>query len=88
MQVGRRTFSGKGAREDAGNALNMVVMSWREDKALKTRGHFRGFGVLSRGGALRDSEPDIFIRGAATYRANFNPENRLNRQMPSYCIGV
>ena len=48
MKVGNREFSGKGAREEAGNALNAVVMSWRDDKTAQVR------GPLQR---LRDPEP-------------------------------
>jgi hypothetical protein len=75
MTIGNRAFSGKGAREDAGNALNTVVMSWRDDKTLKVRGHYKGFEILSRGSAYKDGEPDLFIRGTETYKANLNPEN-------------
>ena len=77
MKVGNREFSGKGAREEAGNALNTVVMSWRDDKTLQVRGHFKGFEILSRGSAYKDGEPDLFIRGKETYKANLNPENPL-----------
>jgi hypothetical protein len=77
MKIGNREFSGKGAREDAGNALNTVVMSWRNDKTLKVRGYFKGFEILSRGGPFKDSEPDLFMRGKETYKANLNPENPL-----------
>jgi hypothetical protein len=75
MKIGNREFSGKGAREDAGNALGIVVMSWKDDQTLKVRGHFKGFEILSRGGPFNDSEPELFIRGKETYRANLNPEN-------------
>jgi len=71
-KIGNREFSGKGAREDAGNALNTVVMSWRDDKTLKVRGNYRGFEILSRGGPFKDSEPDLFVRGKATYKANLS----------------
>jgi hypothetical protein len=74
MKVGNREFSGKGAREDAGQALHEVVMSWRDDKTLQRRGSFRGFDILSRGSALQDGEPELFVRGKATYKANLNPE--------------
>ena len=77
IKVGNREFSGKGAREDAGNALNTVVMSWRDDKTLKVRGHYKGFEILSRGSAYKDGEPDLFVRGKETYKANLNPENPL-----------
>jgi N12 class adenine-specific DNA methylase len=77
MKVGNQEFSAKGAREDAGNALNTVVMSWKDDKTLKVRGHYKGFEILSRGSAYKDGEPDLFVRGKETYRANLNPESPL-----------
>ena len=77
MKVGNREFSGKGAREEAGNALNTVVMSWRDDKTLRVRGHYRGFEILSRGSDFKDGRPDIYVRGKATYEANLNPESPL-----------
>ena len=75
MKVGTREFSGKGARDAAGNALNTVVMSWRDDKTLKVRGRYKGFEILSRGGPFKDSMPDLFIRGKETYQANLNPDS-------------
>jgi len=77
MKVGNREFSGKGAREEAGNALNTAVMSWRDDKTLKIRGHYKGFEILSRGSQFTDDLPELFIRGKATYKANLNSENPL-----------
>jgi N12 class adenine-specific DNA methylase len=77
MKVGNREFSGKGAREDAGNALNAVIMSWRDDMTPQVRAHFRGLEILSRGSTQKDGEPGIFIRGKETYTANLNPENPL-----------
>jgi N12 class adenine-specific DNA methylase len=77
MQVGNRVFTGKGAREEAGDALNAVVLSWRDDKTVQARGHFKGFEILSRGSAYKDGEPDLFLRGQETYKANLNPDNPL-----------
>ena len=77
MKVGNREFSGKGAREEAGNALNAVVLSWRDDKSAQIRGHFKGFEIISRGSPLKDGEPDLFIRGKEAYKANLNPESPL-----------
>jgi hypothetical protein len=77
MNIGNRVFAGKGAREESGNALNAVVLSWRDDKTPQVRGTFKGFEILSRGSAHKDGEPDIFIRGKETYKANLNPENPL-----------
>jgi hypothetical protein len=78
MTVGNRTFSGKGAREEAAKALNDVVLSWRNDETQQVRGRFRGFEIVSRGHAFgSDYEPEILLRGALTYRAQLNPENPL-----------
>jgi N12 class adenine-specific DNA methylase len=78
MTVGKRTFSGKGAREEAAKALNEVVLSWRNDESVQVRGRFRGFEILSKGHSLKsEADPEILIRGAQTYRAQFNPENPL-----------
>ena len=77
MQVGNRVFSGKGAREDAGNALNAVVLSWRDDRTPQVRGRFKGFDILSQGSKFKDGEPELFVRGRETYQANPNFENPL-----------
>jgi N12 class adenine-specific DNA methylase/type I restriction-modification system DNA methylase subunit len=78
MIVGNRTFSGKGARDEAAKALNDVVLSWRNDETQQVRGKFRGFDIVSRGHAFgSDYEPEILVRGALTYRAQLNPENPL-----------
>lgn len=77
MKVGNHVYTGKGAREDAGNALNAVIMSWRDDRTPQVRGHFKGFEILSRGSAYKDGEPDLFIRGKETYKANLNLDNPL-----------
>jgi hypothetical protein len=52
-------------------------MSWRDDKTPQVRAHFKGFEILSRGSATKDGEPDLFVRGKETYKANLNPENPL-----------
>ena len=83
MRVGNKVFSGKGAREEAAKALTHAVLSWRDDMTLQPRGTFRGFDILGRGkGTLRfgdsaedEHTPELFVRGAATYSANLNPEN-------------
>jgi hypothetical protein len=77
MTIGNRVYTGKGAREDAGNALAAVVLSWRDDLTIKVRGSFRGFEILSRGSDLKDREPDLFVRGREPYKANLNLENPL-----------
>jgi hypothetical protein len=82
LRVGNRTFSGKGAREEGAAALTQVILSWRDDLSLQVRGAFRGFEILSRGkGAtlLINSEderlPELFLRGASTYKTQLNAEN-------------
>jgi hypothetical protein len=77
MKVGNRDFSGKGAREEAGNALNVVIMSWRDDKTPQVRAHFKNFEILGRGSAYKDGEPDLLVRGKEIYKANLNPDNPL-----------
>jgi N12 class adenine-specific DNA methylase len=84
MTVGNRVYEGKGAREQAAAALTEVALSWREDQSLQVRGAFRGFEILSRGrgGSLivsSDDErlPELFVRGAAMYKAQMNAENPL-----------
>lgn len=62
MKVGNREFS---KREDAGNALNAVIMSWRDDKTMKVRGHYKGFEILSRAASGKGAIP-IFSSGART----------------------
>jgi hypothetical protein len=83
MTVGKRFFSGKGAREEAAKALNAVVLSWRDDPALEVRAQFRGFEILSRGKPAtcllseQQSVPDLFVRGVATWTAHFNADNPI-----------
>jgi hypothetical protein len=78
MTVGNRTFAGKGAREEAAKALNEVILSWANDQTTQVRGKFKGFEILSRGHAFGgDNDPEVYVRGALTYRAQLNPENPL-----------
>jgi hypothetical protein len=76
MTVGNRTFSGKGAREEAAKALNAVILSWANDQTTQLRGKFRGLEILSREHPLgHDNDPEVYVKGALTYRAQLNPEN-------------
>ena len=84
MKVGNRLFSGKGAREEAANALAGAVLSWREDNTLESRASFRGFDILSRGrgaalglGEQDERLPEIFVRGQAMYSASLSGSNPL-----------
>jgi hypothetical protein len=56
--------------------LNAVIMSWR-DRTPQVRAQFKGFEILSRGSVYKDGEPDLFVRGNETYKANLNPDNPL-----------
>src|SRR5260370_12309132 len=82
MTVGKRIYSGKGAREDGASALTTAIVSWRDDLSLQVRGTFRGFDILSRGrgatlliGSDEERLPELFIRGAGIYKAQLNAEN-------------
>jgi len=79
MKVGNRLFAGKGAREEAADALSGAVLSWRDDQTLQSRASFRGFEILSKGrgaglGLAGQEErlPEIFVRGQAMYTASFS----------------
>jgi hypothetical protein len=76
MTVAKRSFSGKRGREEAAKALNEAIMSWRHDETAQVRANFKGFEIVSRGHPLgRDNDPELYVRGALTYRAQLNPEN-------------
>jgi hypothetical protein len=82
MTVGNREYSGKGAREEPAKALTHAALSWRNDKTLGSRAHYRGFEILSRGTDMKtfDGEPelpDLFVRGKDTYRAHLNAEHTI-----------
>jgi N12 class adenine-specific DNA methylase/adenine-specific DNA methylase len=74
MAVGNQTFSGKGAREEAGRALARALLSRRDDYAPRVRATIKGFDILSRDKPAAPV-PDLFIRGAGTYAAHINPDN-------------
>jgi hypothetical protein len=74
MTVGGRTFSGKGAREEAAQALTRAALARPNDFALRSLGTFHGLEILSRA-KMTASVPDLFIRGAGTYLANLNADN-------------
>jgi N12 class adenine-specific DNA methylase len=82
MTVGKRVYSGKGAREEGATALTLAILSWRDDLTLQVRGAFRGFEILSRGrgatlliGSDEERLPELFIRGSGIYKAQLNAEN-------------
>ena len=52
-------------------------MSWRGDKTRTVRAQYRGFEILSQASGFKDGDPDLFVRGKATYKATLNPDNPL-----------
>ena len=77
MTIGNRTFTGKDARTNAGDALNAVALSWARDQTLQVRGEFKGFRILTMGSEIKDRAPDLYVQGRETYKANLNLENPL-----------
>lgn len=76
MIVGGRRVAGKGAREEAGEALVEAIMAAKGDFTLRVRGQVAGFEILSSGNP-NGSEymPQLYIRGKHSYRVNFNPDS-------------
>src|ERR1035441_2851720 len=71
MTLGNRTFARKGPREAAAKALNDAILSWRNDETAQVRGKFKGLEILSRGHPFGgDNDPELYVRGALTYRAH------------------
>jgi hypothetical protein len=81
MTVGNRTFTGKGAREEAAKALTQAILSWKDDPTMQARATYRGFTILSRGkraALLSEPEvPELFVQGAGLYSANLNAVNPI-----------
>jgi N12 class adenine-specific DNA methylase len=75
MVVGNRVLIGKGAREEASNLLNGVILSWRDDLTAQVRAYFKGFEIVTRGSASKNDAPELFVRGTEVYKANFNSDN-------------
>jgi hypothetical protein len=67
-------FLAQGAREEAGNLLDAVILSWRDDLNAQVWAHFKGFEIVSRGSAFKDDVPELFVRGREIYKA-INPAN-------------
>lgn len=77
MTIGNRTFSGKDARTNAGDALNQVAFSWRNDQSFQKRGEFMGFDIYTRGTTVMDGMPEMIVRSREAYKANLNFESPL-----------
>lgn len=74
VTVGKRTFSGKGAREEAAKALTHAALARPTDLAIRSLAGFRGFEILSKA-KMTAAVPDLYFRGSSTYSANLNPDN-------------
>jgi hypothetical protein len=79
MTMGNRTFTGKGAREEAAKALTYLILTWKDDESRQVRAHFRGFDIVSQGKRPSflesDPVPSLYLRGSGTYSASLNPAN-------------
>ena len=80
MVVAGKTFEGKDAREKAAKALDDTLMTWRNTPSLKGCGNIGGFDVLCQG-KLLDTGISVYLRGAATYTVNYNPESPIGTLM-------
>jgi hypothetical protein len=49
MTVGKRVYSGTGAREEAAKALTLAALEWRDAQEWGARDTYRGFTTYSRG---------------------------------------
>jgi N12 class adenine-specific DNA methylase len=79
MVVAGKTFEGKDAREKAAKALDDTLMAWRNTPSLKGCGKIGGFDVLCQG--KLDGGISVYLRGAATYTINYNPDNPIGTLM-------
>jgi N12 class adenine-specific DNA methylase len=79
MTVDGRTITGKGAREEAGEAISRAIMAsvWedRSESSLKPVGQFKGFTIMSSFAGREGETPKLFLRGRETYEVRFNPES-------------
>src|SRR5205085_11458231 len=77
MMVDGRQFSGKHAREEAGEALVKLIMAslWGDNSELKHLGYFKGFELVSSFSGREGDRPRLYVRGAHMYEANLNSEN-------------
>jgi hypothetical protein len=62
-----------------GNVIVDVDSGTRPFAQVETLGRQRTQSGLSQGSAYKDGEPDLFVRGRATYKANLNPTIRRAR---------
>jgi N12 class adenine-specific DNA methylase len=79
MTVEGREYSGKGAREQAGEALkkSMMDLLWGERGGATQIGSYKGFAMLASISGREGEGPKLYLRGTHTYEANVNPESAL-----------
>lgn len=79
MAVDDRVYSGKNAREEAGEAIMKTKLSllWEDGQELKPKriGHFKGFTLMSSFSGREGETPKLYLRGKHTYGVNLNTEN-------------
>src|SRR5205807_8312608 len=76
MMVDGRQFSGKNAREEAGEALMKLIMAslWGDNSELKHLGYFKGFELVRSFSGHEGDRPRLYVRGTHTYEASLNSE--------------
>ncbi|MGB9151687.1 MAG: hypothetical protein WCD70_01200, partial [Alphaproteobacteria bacterium] len=79
MTIGDRTYKGKKGREEAGIALNDIILKWRGDPNPRVRGQINGFDIVSRDEA--NGCVSTFLRGQATYAVHLNADNPIGSLM-------
>ncbi len=79
MTVEGRAYSGKGAREQAGEALkkSMMALLWGDRGVATQVGLYKGFALLASISGREGEPPKLYLRGTHTYEANVNPESAL-----------
>jgi len=81
ITINNQVFSGKDAREKAGEALQKCITSslWGVVASeLQHVGTYKGFEIAVAPNRLgRDFIPELYLRGRHTYQVNLNPQNPL-----------
>ena len=81
IMIDKQVFSGKDAREKAGEALMKSITSslWGVvAQELQALGIYQGFTIFVQPNRYgRDLTPELYLRGAHTYQVNLNPQSPL-----------
>ncbi len=79
MTIAGVEYSGKGAREQAGDALLKTVLAslWGDSREARKIGSHKGFDILCRVSGREGEAPTLFLRGTHTYEVHLNIESAL-----------